>query len=47
MRARLVSIIADEGDHLHPVIDGELFPELDRVELQIGPSLRIPTLPAA
>ena len=46
-RARRVSIVAADGDILHPVVDGELFPELDRVELKLGPKLRIPTLPAA
>ncbi|MBK8266289.1 MAG: hypothetical protein IPK80_33800 [Nannocystis sp.] len=46
-RARRVSIIAESGEVLRPVIDGEMFAPLERVELSLGPTLRIPTLPAA
>ena len=43
-RARRVRITAEPGEPLAPVIDGEQFSGLDRVELSLGPSLRIPTL---
>jgi hypothetical protein len=43
-RARRVRITAEPGEHLGPVIDGEQFADLARVELSLGPTLRIPTL---
>lgn len=43
-RARKVSIVADSGEPLGPVIDGEQFFGLGRLELSLGPALRIPTL---
>ncbi|MEZ4383299.1 MAG: diacylglycerol kinase family protein [Nannocystaceae bacterium] len=46
-RARRISIVAAQGDRINPVIDGEQFYGLDRVDLELGPSLRIATLPAA
>ena len=46
-RARRISIVAAEGDRINPVIDGEQFYGLDRVDLELGPSLHIATLPAA
>jgi len=46
-KVRRVSIVAGEGARLNPVIDGEQFHGLDRVNLDLGPSLSIATLPAA
>src|SRR5690606_16841562 len=46
-RARAVSIKTAEGDRFNPVIDGEQFYGLERIDLSLGPSLRIPLLPAA
>lgn len=43
-RARRVVITAEPGEVLAPVIDGEQFSGLERVELSLGPTLRIPTL---
>ena len=43
-RARRVSITAEPGEHLGPVIDGEQFSGLARMELSLGPTMRIPTL---
>lgn len=43
-RARNVRIVAGEGERLGPVIDGEQFFGLDRIDLTLGPSLRLPTL---
>ena len=43
-RARRVVITADAGEVLGPVIDGEQFSGLERLELSLGPALRIPTL---
>ncbi len=43
-KARTVVITAEHGDRLGPVIDGEQFSGLDRMELSLGPGLRIPTL---
>lgn len=45
-RARNVRIVAEPGEQIGPVIDGEQFFGLDRVELSLGPSLRLPTLAA-
>ena len=45
-RARNISIVAAAGECLGPVIDGEQFFGLDRVDLTLGPSLRLPTLTA-
>lgn len=46
-RARTVAIRAGAGERLKPVIDGEQFYGLERLDLSLGPSLRIPLLPAA
>ncbi|MEZ4452252.1 MAG: diacylglycerol kinase family protein [Nannocystaceae bacterium] len=46
-RARTVVIRAGDGERLKPVIDGEQFFGLERLDLSLGPSLRIPLLPAA
>ena len=46
-RARNVVITAEAGERLGPVIDGEQFSGLDRLELSLGPALRIPTLLAS
>ncbi|MBK7824122.1 diacylglycerol kinase family protein [Nannocystis sp.] len=43
-RARRVRITAEPGELLGPVIDGEQFSGLARLELSLGPPLRIPTL---
>ena len=43
-RACNVVITAADGERLGPVIDGEQFSGLDRMELSLGPGLRIPTL---
>lgn len=43
-RARSVRIVADAGERLGPVIDGEQFFGLERLELSLGPALRLPTL---
>ncbi len=43
-RARDIVITADPGEQLGPVIDGEQFSGLRRLELSLGPGLRIPTL---
>jgi hypothetical protein len=43
-RARRVVISAEPGETLGPVIDGEQFGGLARMELSLGPALRIPTL---
>lgn len=43
-RARRVTITAEGDQRLAPVIDGEQFSGLARLELSLGPSLRIPTL---
>jgi hypothetical protein len=43
-RARRVTIVAEPGEVLGPVIDGEQFSGLARLELSLGPCLRIPTL---
>jgi hypothetical protein len=43
-RARRVTIAAEPGEVLAPVIDGEQFSDLARLELSLGPALRIPTL---
>jgi len=43
-RARTVRITAEAGERLGPVIDGEQFADLRRIELSLGPTLRIPTL---
>lgn len=43
-RVRQVTIAAEPGEVLAPVIDGEQFSGLARLELSLGPSLRIPTL---
>jgi len=45
-RARNVRIVAEHGERLGPVIDGEQFFGLERIELSLGPSLRLPTLSA-
>lgn len=46
-RVRNVSIVAAAGEQINPVIDGEQFHGLDRIDLELGPSLSIATLPAA
>lgn len=42
-RAREVTICAEDGEILNPVIDGEQFFGLSHVELTLGPRVRIPT----
>ena len=43
-RAHEVVITADPGETIAPVIDGEQFAGMRRLELSLGPGLRIPTL---
>jgi hypothetical protein len=43
-RARRVRIVAEDGERLGPVIDGEQFFGMRSLELSLGPTLRIPTL---
>lgn len=45
-RARSVRISAEDGEVLNPVIDGEQFFGLSRLELTLGPRVHVPTLAA-
>lgn len=44
-QVRQVSIVAQEGERINPVIDGEQFYGLANLQLSLGPSLRVPVLP--
>lgn len=45
-RAREVTIVAEDGEILNPVIDGEQFFGLSRLELTLGPRVQLPTFNA-
>ena len=45
-RARHVRIVAEDGEILNPVIDGEQFFGLTRVDLTLGPRVELPTFNA-